>query len=518
MNVTGKILSLSAAAVVASGIVHAKDWPQWGGTSSRNMVSDATNLPIEVDPGKRTKGTEDIDMATTKNIKWVAKVGSSTYGTPTIADGKILVGTNNESPRDPKHIGDRGIVMCLDEKTGEFIWQLSVPKLGAGKVSDWEFLGICSSPLIRDGRCYLITNKCEVICLDMEGLKNGNDGPFKDEDKYTGSTTDMKDADIIWVYDMREELGVFPHNIASSSPLYIDGKLFVTTSNGVDWSHTNVPAPQAPSLIALDPSTGELIGEEAEGIGPEIMHCNWASPAEGEIEGKPVVLFGAGNGFVYCFDTEPKKDEDGFGILQKIWSLDCVPPEYRKDAEGNKIKYATFDGPSEIIATPVVFGDKVIVSIGQDPEHGEGVGMTSCIDLKTGKRIWDYKGEINMVDGKDKGIKMERTISTASVADGIVYVADYRGRVHSLDLETGKPYWVYDTKSHIWSSTLIADGKVYIPNEDGEVVILAAGKEMKKLGTIEFPSPIYSSGVIANGVMYMSTMSHLYAIENKEAK
>lgn len=519
MKAPGKILTLSAAVALMGGVAtQAKDWPTWGGDYSRNMVSDAKNLPVEVDGGKLKKGTEEVDMATTKNVKYVVKVGSSTYGTPTIGGGKMLVGTNNESPRDPKHTGDRGIVMCLDEKTGDFLWQLAVPKLGAGKVSDWEFLGICSSALIRDGRCYLVTNRCEVICLDMEGMKNGNDGPFEDESKYTGATVDEKDADILWIYDMREDLGVFPHNITSSSVLYSDGKLFVTTSNGVDWTHTNIPAPQAPALIALDPSTGALIGEEAEGIGNRIMHCNWSTPAEAIIDGKPVVLFGAGDGYLYCFDTETKKDAEGYDILQKKWRIDCVPPEYRKDKDGKPIKYATFDGPSEIIATPVVSNGKIYIAIGQDPEHGEGVGMLSCVDLKTGERVWEYKGGKTMMKGKETDIQMERTISTASVVDGIVYIADYRGRVHALDAEMGALIWVYDTKSHIWSSTLVADGKVFIPNEDGEVIILAAGRELKELGRIEFSAPIYSSAVIANNVMFISTMTHLYAIENAAKK
>ena len=82
-------------------------------------------------------------------MKWVAKLGSQAYGNTTVSNGKVYVGTNNESPRDERHIGDRGIVYCLDEKTGELEWQLVVPKLGAGKVSDWEYLGICSSPAVE---------------------------------------------------------------------------------------------------------------------------------------------------------------------------------------------------------------------------------------------------------------------------------------------------------------------------------------------------------------------------------
>src|SRR5438552_5564694 len=92
-------------------IVRATDWPMWGHSSSRNMVSDETNLPDSFDPGRFKGNTEEIDMATTKNVKWVAKLGSQAYGNPVIANGKVLVGTNNESPRDPKYKGDRSVLM-----------------------------------------------------------------------------------------------------------------------------------------------------------------------------------------------------------------------------------------------------------------------------------------------------------------------------------------------------------------------------------------------------------------------
>ncbi len=492
-----------SAATAASAL--AGDWPKWGGTGHNNMVSDAKGIPAEVGPGKKKKGTEEIDLATTKNVKWVAKIGSQSYGTPTIAEGKVLIGTNNESPRDQNHQGDRGIVMCFDEEDGGFLWQLVIPKLGAGKVSDWEYLGVCSSPLIENGRAYVITNRCQVVCLDMDGMADGNDGPFKDEAKYMAADGKVvepgeKDGDIIWVFDMREELGIFPHNIASSSAAMIDGKLAVTTSNGVDWSHLNIPAPQAPSLILLDPGSGELVGEEASGISEAVMHCTWSSPMVAEVDGDPTLFFGGGDGFLYSFSPDAKEDEEGFLILPENWKVDGNLPEYRVDKDGKKIKYATFEGPSEFICSPVYHDGKVFALIGQDPEHGEGVGRMICVDAKTGKVVWDYT-------------EIERGISTVSVADGLVYGADYRGRVHCVDEKTGEKVWMFDTKSHIWGSTLVVDGKVYIGNEDGEVIVLKHGREMEKLAVIEFSAPVYASPVVGNGVLYIASQTHLYAFE-----
>jgi outer membrane protein assembly factor BamB len=514
MTKTKTTLRLTAlAALAATSALNAADWTQWGGGNTRNMVSAEKGLPTKFNPGKTKKGTEEIDMATTENCAWVAKLGSSSYGTVTIANGRVFVGTNNESPRSPKHQGDRGIVMCFDEKTGAFKWQIVAPKLGAGKVSDWEFLGMCSSPTIVGDKGYIVTNRCEVMCFDVKGLEDGNQG-FQDEAKYMAVPDkdgkvapiepDSTDGDILWTYDMRTELGVFPHNIASNYPLVLDGKVYVATSNGVDWSHTNLPAPTAPSFVCVDAETGKYEAEipaDAK-ISENIMHCNWSSPTSATVNGKPHVIFAAGDGFVYCLgDSAAKtKIDDVVSELPIAWKYDAVPKEYRFDDKGEKRKYSDYDGPSELISTPVVADGLVYVSIGQDPEHGEGVGQLSAIDLTTGKAAWTFKG-------------IERTISTPAVKDGLIYMADYTGRLFCLDAKTGALHWKFDTKGHIWSNPMLADGKIYLGNEEGELFILAEGKELKEVGHVEFPAAIMGTPIPANGVLYISTHTHLYAFK-----
>src|SRR5213075_1619396 len=143
-------------------------------------------------------------------------LGSQTYGNPTVAGGRVFVGTNNDSPRDTKHQGDRGVLMCFEEASGKFLWQLVVPKLESGKHEDWEFTGLCSSPAVDGSRVYAVTNRCEIVCLDTAGLANGNQGPFMQEGQYLAGSGKPPvepgplDADILWRFDMREELGVFP--------------------------------------------------------------------------------------------------------------------------------------------------------------------------------------------------------------------------------------------------------------------------------------------------------------------
>jgi outer membrane protein assembly factor BamB len=97
----------------------------------------------------------------------------------------------------------------------------------------------------------------------------------------------------------------------------------------------------------------------------------------------------------------------------------------------------------------------------------------------------------------------------------IVFISDYEGVLHCLDAETGELYWTYNTKSHIWGSPLVVDGHVYLGNEDGIIFVLKASKELEEVETIEFLSPIYSSPIAANGVLFVATQSHLYAISSE---
>ena len=144
-----------------------KDWPMWGGTPDRNMVSAMKGV------------STDFDLEKGKNVNWSVGLGSQTYGNPIIADGKVFVGTNNGAGYRDKYPADKdlGVLLCFDEKSGDFIWQLTREKLPAGRVNDWPLQGICSAPVIEGDRMYVVTNRCELMCLDVNGFTDGkNDG------------------------------------------------------------------------------------------------------------------------------------------------------------------------------------------------------------------------------------------------------------------------------------------------------------------------------------------------------
>ena len=447
------------------------DWPMWGGTPDRNMVSTMKGLP------------SDWDVKTKKNIRWIADLGSQSYGNPVVAGGMVFVGTNNERLRDPEQGGDRGVLMAFSESDGEFLWQQTHAKLRSGRANDWPFQGVASSPLVENGRLYYVSNRGVVLCLDIQGFRdNENDGPVTDE-----VLTGRNDADVIWAFDMMEEVGDYPHNLANSSPVVWGDLIYVSTSNGHDESHVNVPSPRAPSIIALNKQTGTLVWED-NSVEDRILHGQWSTPAVGRIGGVVQVVSAQGDGWVRGYEADTGK---------KLWEFDSNP----KDSIWPRTR-------NEVIATPVIVEDRVYIANGQDPEHGEGIGHFYAIDAtkrgditETG-RLWHFD-------------KIRRSISTAAVADGLVYIADFSGYLHCLDAKTGQEYWTHDTLAAVWGSPFVADGKVYLGDEDGDVVILQHGKEMNVLAEMNMGGAVYGTVVPAHGTLFLNNRSQLFAIAVK---
>jgi outer membrane protein assembly factor BamB len=471
-------IALLAAAIlllITGAAAPSIDRAMFGNTWSRNMVSDEKGLP------------ETWDPKTGANIKWVATLGSQTYAGPVVAGGKVFVGTNNEGLKNPKLKGDRGNVMAFDIKDGSFSWQAAFPKLPSGMVNDWPLQGICSTPFVEGDRMYFVSNRAEVICADTQGFRDGeNDGPFTSEEE----KSDI-DVDIVWKYDMINELDVFPHNLAAGNPLVVDGMLYTVTGNGVDEGHVNIPSPKAPSFIALDAKTGQLVWSHND-PGEHIIHGTWSNAAYGVIKGRAQVIIPGGDGWVYSF--EPKT-----GKL--LWKFDANPKDavYVLGGRGTR---------NEIIATPVIWEDKVYVAVGQDPEHGEGIGHLYAIDATldgdvTGKgQVWHRGGE-----------DFHRSISTVAIADGLAYAVDLSGHLHCLDARTGKLHWMYDVMAAVWGSPFVADGKVYLGDEDGDVLVLKAGPTLQKIAEINMGNAVYTTPVAKDGVLYIVSRTKIFAIQ-----
>ncbi len=531
---TPVIAGLCATALCAA------DWPQWGGRDCRIMVSTETGLADSFTPRKISSGNCLIDSATDDNLKWTARLGTAAYGNPTIAGGKVFAGTDIkklvDDPRRGRH--HNGLVKCFDEASGALLWQLLVPNRAHGLPDEVHFglqhLGVCSSPTVDGDRVYVVSSAGDILCLDANGLANGNDGAFVDEAQYIAGhgnpplELNERDADILWRFDPIDELDVCPHDAASCSILIHDDVLYVGTSNGVggpkgsNWiaMHSFVVRPEAPALIALDKHTGRLVATENAGVSRRIYHAQWSSPSLGKVGDRTLVFLGGGDGWCYAFEAVTKVEKQPVP-LKLVWSYDCNPPEFRYRG-GKPIPYydgdkrhhgspnkddGTYVGPSQVIATPAYDNGRVYVAIGQDPAHGRGRGMLHCIDAtlegditKEG-RIWAYDG-------------IERTMATTAVADGLVYVPDLAGMLYCLDASSGECRWTYDTKAETWGGVLVADGKLFLVNKK-YFFAFAAGSELRLLNKILLGSPAYSTPVAANGVLYIASRGYLWAVRGE---
>ena len=527
-------------ACLLAATASAAEWNQWGGGPHRNNVPDAKNLPTDWEPGEFDFKTGAWKPETSRNIAWVAALGSQSYGNPVVAGGKVFVGTNNGKgwlERYPATV-DLGCLLAFSEKDGSFLWQDSSEKLPTGRVHDGPLQGICCAPLVEGDRLWYVTSRGEVKCLDTEGFRDGeNDGPF------TGETaTGADEADVVWVLDMMKELGVSQHNMCSCSVTGIGDLLFVITGNGVDEGHINLPNPGAPSFLCVDKRDGRVLWAD-DSPGANVLHGQWSSPAYAELGGVPQVLFGGGDGWLYAFDA---RGEGGRAKL--LWKFDCNPKESKYTLGGRADR-------NHIIGTPVVHDGLVYVAVGEDPEHGEGVGHLWCIDpTKHGDvsselavslvspdtplphrrnqavikeegevarpnpnsaAVWHYPGHDLDGDGKLSFEEtMHRTCGTVAIKDGLLFVADFSGLFHCLDAKTGNPWWTHDMLAAAWGSPLIADGKVYIGDEDGDISIFRLAPEKELIAEINMGNSVYSTPIAVGNTLYVANKSHLFAIRD----
>jgi outer membrane protein assembly factor BamB len=479
----------------------AADQPQWGQAFSRNMVSAEKGLADSFDP------------MTKQHVKWVAQLGSESYATPIVARGRVLIGTNNNAPRDPKHQGDRGVLLCLDENDGHLLWQLVVPKLEDDKYLDWPGSGICSPPTVDGDRIYAVTNRAEVVCLSLDGLAAGkNKGPYANEAKHMTPRGEAllspgpTDADILWLFDLVSQAGIHPHDQTHISILLDGDILYLNTSNGVDNTHRKIRCPDAPSLIALDKRTGKLLAKDDQHIGPLIFHNTWSSPSIGFVNGRKTLFFCGGDGVCYAFEPlgAPPSGTDELATLKCLWRFDCDPAGPKENVHrftGNHNQ-----GPSTCMGMPVFVDNRIYLTSGGDLFWGKREGYVRCIDASAGGGDITRSGEVWKYP-------IGSSFSTAAVYDRMVFVTSCEGGIYCVDAITGQPLWTHKVQGQIWASPLVADGKVHVGTRKGEFLVFAAAREKRLISSVQLEDPIAGTATAANGVLYIATMKRIYAVK-----
>ncbi|HZN08337.1 MAG TPA: HEAT repeat domain-containing protein, partial [Pyrinomonadaceae bacterium] len=325
------------------------------------VVANVPALSVTLQPESAMAHTGnppvDWDAATGRNIVWSVELGNEVYGRPVIAGDVVYVGADNTRRLNPAFQKDSGVLMAFRVKDGAFLWQDVAPRVERG-LREWLLPSTTSAPSVEGDRLYYVTAECQLRSLDTHGFGDDeNDGPYQTE-----IFKDKASADIVWELDM-PALGVFPHEACNSDVLALGDLLLVGTSNGQNEGHTRVPSPRAPSLIAVNKHSGEVVWR-AIGPGDRVLHGNWSSPVAANVDGHIQVLFGGGDGWLRAYDAA-SGDE--------LWRFDGNPKDARWLPRPGVLSR------NFIIASPVVAGGRVFVAMGQSPGHGNAPSLIHAI-------------------------------------------------------------------------------------------------------------------------------------------
>lgn len=315
--------------VLSSSSLRAEDWPMWGRDASRNMATQ-----------EKGASSDFQIVKSSRNIAWSARMGSLTSSGPVVSNGLVWVGSNNDPPRDPKFTKDASVLLCFRERDGQFLWQYVSPRLGnqGAWSEDFSHAALGSTPLIEGDRLWFVSNRSEVICLDIAPLKSG-----------------IGEPKVVWKVDLRKQYGVFPHlprmafGFAASVASYKDD-LFVVTHNGVDDSHVNVPSPMAPSLVCLNKFKGKEVWTD-NSPGKNILAHQLSSPLVAIMDGKAQVIVGQGDGWLRAFQAEDGK---------LVWKCDLNTKDAKWMVGGRGSR-------NYVVGTPVLYENRVYIATDINP-------------------------------------------------------------------------------------------------------------------------------------------------------
>ena len=228
-------------------------------------------------------------------------------------------------------------------------------------------------------------------------------------------------------------------------------------------------------LLALNAETGETVWKTERGELP-----SWGTPTIVTTAAGPELITNASN-FVRGYDPRTGKE---------LWSL---------------------GGSSKITApTPIFANGLHIIASGRAPERpvfavkaGARGDLTLAKDATSNAQIaWSKTG---------RGSYMP----TPLVYRGIVYILANNGVLDAYELETGKE--IYRQRlplvgSGYSASPVAADGKIYLSNEDGEMLVIEAGAAFKHIATNSIGEMLMATPALSDGVMYVRGVSSLIAI------
>jgi outer membrane protein assembly factor BamB len=231
-------------------------------------------------------------------------------------------------------------------------------------------------------------------------------------------------------------------------------------------------------LLALDAATGKTVWKTERDELP-----SWGTPTVATTAAGPALVTNASN-FIRGYDPRTGKE---------LWRL---------------------GRSSKITAPTPIFADGVFVVVsGRGPERPIFVVRS------------DARGDLTLPEGKtnSEAIVWSRTgrgsyMPTPLVYHGLLYVLANNGLFDAYDLKTGEE--VYRQRlplvgSGFSASPVAADGKIYLSNEDGEMLVIEAGPKFTHVATNSMGELLMATPALSDGVMYVRSSASLFAIGRK---
>ncbi len=389
---------------------------------------------------------------TKETVQWTAPLPGPSGATPAVWGDHIFI----SSPDAQKNL----LLLALDRRDGKVRWQKQIATgdltVGRGNMAS-------PSPVTDGKSVFVLYGTGDLAALDFDGNIQWQRNLGADYGRFA----------IMWLY--------------GSSPLLFDGKLYVQVlqRNPVP---NNYPAlaggdPARESyLLALDPATGKTLWKTARPSDAKMESSeSYATPTPAiGADGKAQLLLVGGN----CLTGH----DPATGA--ELWRGYGLNP---KDGEWMRI-----------VASPVSAAGLAIAC---------GPKKEPMLAFRT-----DGKGDVTTTGLAWKNEERKTPDVCTPAFDGQhLYVVDGDGHtLTAYDPKTGEKKWTGELSDRtvIRSSPTVADGKIYIVNEKGTVMVCAAGDEFKLLATIPMGDPegTRASVVVSSGQLFLRTTQALYCV------
>ena len=397
----------------------------------------------------REKGlVDDWSLEPRKNVKWVSDIGGR--ATPVVMNGRVYLDCRTpDDVNDPvEKVHSREQVVCFDANTGEVLWRdvfnVFQTDIPSPRVGWASMVG---DP--ETGHVYLHSVSGIFRCYDRDGKR-------------------------LWEHSLFEDFGKFSGYGGRTQTPIIDEDRVIVGFLARNWGESKGPSPRH-TFYAFDKKTGALLWTSAPGGTP--YDTTYANPVVAVINGQRQLICGNGDGGIHAINARTGAP---------IWS-------FRMSKRG-------------LNSTPVVEGNLVYISHGEDNNDTTAFGRVQCIDA-TGT------GDVTETHSVWRVDQVKSGYSALLIKDGILYVIADSGVLHAFDSKTGKQLWTYDCGSVGKGSPVWADGKIYIMEVNGRVHIVRPSREgCEKLSDVTLQSTamdgldeIYASPAIADGKVFLVT-------------